>query len=163
MKIQIVLQDGRTMRATLDEQAAPLTVAHFGKLIDENFFHGLIFHRVIPGFVIQGGGLDEQMQPKRCDSVRGEFRSNGTDNPLRHTVGALSMARTMFPDSATSQFFICVDDVPHLDGEYAAFGYLDDQPSRDIAISIAMSPTKSVGMYDDVPKTPVVIDRIERV
>lgn len=163
MKIRIVLQDGRVMRATLDEKAAPLTVAHIGKLVDENFFRGLIFHRVIPGFVIQGGGLDADMQPKKCESVKGEFRSNGVNNPLRHTKGALSMARTMFPNSATSQFFVCVDDVPHLDGEYAAFGYLDDAESIDVAVAIASVPTRSVGMYDDVPATPVVIDRIERV
>lgn len=115
-KIQIVLSDGRVMNAELYEDVAPVTVENFLKLIDEDFFAGLIFHRVIPKFMIQGGGMDVAFNPKNASAIKGEFKSNGYDNPLKHTKGVLSMARTNMPNSASSQFFICVEDTPFLDG-----------------------------------------------
>lgn len=115
MKIVIKLKDGRQMKATLDEKAAPITVSNFCKLIDEKFFDGLIFHRVIPGFMIQSGGMNAQMREKRAKSIKGEFASNGIKNNISHVPGVLSMARTQVKDSASSQFFICVADCTFLD------------------------------------------------
>lgn len=161
-KIQIVLSDGRVMNAELYEDVAPVTVENFLKLIDEDFFAGLIFHRVIPKFMIQGGGMDVAFNPKNASAIKGEFKSNGYDNPLKHTKGVLSMARTNMPNSASSQFFICVEDTPFLDGEYATFGRLSDQESVDIAVDISKVYTISVGYYDDVPYEPIVIKTIKR-
>ncbi len=122
MKIEIEMQNGDVIKAELYPEIAPITVENFVKLIKENFFDGLIFHRVIKGFMIQGGGYDETGKQKEAASIKGEFKSNGVNNDLKHTRGVLSMARTMFPNSASSQFFIMHQDAPHLDGEYAAFG-----------------------------------------
>lgn len=163
MNIKIILEDGREMNAALDEKAAPLTVANFEKLIDKDFFAGLIFHRVIPGFMIQGGGMDEKMKQKKADTVKGEFASNGVRNPIKHEVGVLSMARTMVKDSASSQFFICVADCSYLDGEYAAFGKLSDEQSIQVAKDISLVKTGSVGYYDDVPVKPIKIKTIIKV
>ena len=126
------------------------------KLIDEDFFAGLIFHRVIPGFMIQGGGYTKDFKEKHCDSIKGEFKSNGVNNELKHTEGVLSMARTMIKDSASSQFFIMHKPAPHLDGEYAAFGKITE--GLDIVDQIANVPTN----FQDCPTTPVVIKTIRR-
>ena len=163
MKIVIKLKDGRQMKATLDENAAPVTVANFGKLIDEKFFFFFFFHRVIPGFMVQGGGMDGTMKEKRAKSIKGEFASNGVKNPISHTPGVLSMARTQVKDSASSQFFICVDDCTFLDGEYAAFGKLDDADSLKVAVDVSKVRTGSYGYFDDVPLEPVVIETIEKI
>ncbi|MEG1608478.1 MAG: peptidylprolyl isomerase [Clostridia bacterium] len=160
MNIQIQLNDGRAMNATLDEQSAPITVANFSKLIDEKFFTGTVFHRVIPNFMIQGGGLTESLEDKKCKSIKGEFKSNGVNNLIKHTKGVLSMARTQVKDSASSQFFICVADTPFLDGDYAAFGKLSDEASMQIADDISKVKTVSVGYFEDVPYTPIVIKDI---
>ena len=120
--IEIEMMNGDVIKAELYPDVAPITVENFVKLINENFFDGLIFHRVIKGFMIQGGGYYENGSHKDADSIKGEFTSNGVTNNLRHTRGVLSMARTMFPNSASSQFFIMHQDAPHLDGQYAAFG-----------------------------------------
>ena len=101
---------------------APITVENFKKLVSEKFYDGLIFHRIISGFMIQGGGYTPEYQQKETESIKGEFSSNGVTNTLLHTRGVISMARTSVPDSATSQFFIMHEAAPHLDGEYAAFG-----------------------------------------
>ncbi|NLM05241.1 MAG: peptidylprolyl isomerase [Clostridiales bacterium] len=120
--VTITMEDGSQMKAELYPEIAPNTVNNFISLIKKGFYNSLIFHRVIPGFMIQGG------DPKGIGiggpgySIKGEFSSNGFKNDLKHTKGVLSMARTMDPDSAGSQFFIMVADAPHLDGEYAAFG-----------------------------------------
>ena len=124
MNIEIEMNDGGVIKAELYPQTAPITVENFVKLINENFFDGLIFHRVIEGFMIQGGGMDAAGNPKKAASIKGEFSSNGVKNDLKHTRGVLSMARTMIPDSASSQFFIMHEDAPHLDGSYAAFGHV---------------------------------------
>ena len=103
-------------------EIAPNTVNNFVSLVQKGFYDGTIFHRVIPGFMIQGGDPDGTGMGGPGYAIRGEFSHNGFENNLRHTRGVLSMARSMFPDSAGSQFFLMVEDAPHLDGEYAAFG-----------------------------------------
>lgn len=139
MNIEIEMENGGIIKAELYPDIAPITVENFAKLIDDNFFDGLIFHRVIPGFMIQGGGYDEDGNQKETESIKGEFDKNGVPNPLKHTRGVMSMARTMFPNSASSQFFIMHDDAPHLDGQYAAFGKVTD--GMDIVDEIAETQT----------------------
>ena len=118
----IVMEDGGIMEGELYEDIAPKTVENFVSLIEKNFYDGLIFHRVIPGFMIQGGCPNGNGMGGPGYTIDGEFTSNGFKNDLKHSRGVLSMARAMDPNSAGSQFFIMVADAPHLDGEYAAFG-----------------------------------------
>lgn len=120
--VTIEMESGGTIRAELCPDAAPNTVRNFISLVKKGFYDGLIFHRVIPGFMIQGGCPDGTGMGGPGYSIRGEFSHNGVQNGLVHDRGVLSMARAMAPDSAGSQFFIMVDKAPHLDGEYAAFG-----------------------------------------
>ena len=156
--IKITIRDFGTMTAELYPDKAPITVENFLKLIDEDFFSGLIFHRVINGFMIQGGGYNEDFQQKHTASIKGEFASNGFgQNDIKHTRGVLSMARTMVKDSASSQFFIMHQNAPHLDGEYAAFGLVTD--GIEVVDAIADLPTD----YQDCPRVNVVIEKIERV
>ena len=124
--IEIEMENGDVMKGELYPEVAPITVENFLKLIDEDFFAGLIFHRVIPGFMIQGGGYTKDFKEKHCDSIKGEFKSNGVNNELKHTEGVLSMARANDPDSAGSQFFIMAEEAPHLNGQYAAFGKITE-------------------------------------
>ncbi len=118
----ITLADGGEMKGELYPEFAPQSVGNFASLANGGFYDGLIFHRVIPGFMIQGGCPKGTGTGGPGYSIRGEFASNGVENPLKHTYGVLSMARAMHPDSAGSQFFIMTSDSPHLDGSYAAFG-----------------------------------------
>ncbi len=157
-KISIQVKDYGTMTAELYPEKAPVTVANFLKLIEEGFFDGLIFHRVIAGFMIQGGGYNEEMEHKDAESIKGEFDANGFDgNDLKHERGVLSMARTSDPNSASSQFFVMHRDAPHLDHQYAGFGKLTD--GFDVLDAIAEVPTGVYGWYmQDVPRTPVVIE-----
>ena len=159
--IKINVKDYGTMTAELYPDKAPKTVANFVKLAKENFFAGLIFHRVIKGFMIQGGGYTEDMMDKDTDSIKGEFKANGfMANDLKHERGVLSMARTSDPNSASSQFFVMHQNAPHLDAQYAGFGKLTD--GFDVLDAIANVKTGSYGWYmQDVPKTPVVIESIE--
>ncbi|MBU5453948.1 peptidylprolyl isomerase [Caproiciproducens sp. MSJ-32] len=120
--VTINMEDGGVIKAELYPEIAPNTVRNFISLINKGFYDGLIFHRVIPGFMIQGGCPEGTGIGGPGYSIKGEFTRNGFKNDLKHTRGVLSMARTMFPDSAGSQFFIMVEDAPHLDGQYAAFG-----------------------------------------
>lgn len=120
--IKITMENGKEMVAELYEDIAPKTVANFVKLVKEGFYDGLIFHRVIPGFMIQGGCPDGTGMGGPGYQIEGEFTSNGFKNDLRHTKGILSMARAMDPNSAGSQFYIMAQDSPHLDGQYASFG-----------------------------------------
>ena len=120
--VTINLKNGKTVKAELYPEIAPNTVRNFVSLIKQGFYDGLLFHRVIPGFMIQGGDPTGTGTGGPGYSIRGEFSSNGFDNNLRHDKGVLSMARSMHPDSAGSQFFIMVAPSPHLDGQYAAFG-----------------------------------------
>ncbi|MBR6795193.1 MAG: peptidylprolyl isomerase [Clostridia bacterium] len=120
--VLIEMENGKSMKAELYPEIAPKTVANFEKLVREGFYDGLIFHRVIPGFMIQGGDPLGNGMGGSKEHIVGEFRANGYKNDLRHTRGVLSMARAMDPNSASSQFFIMHADAPHLDGSYAAFG-----------------------------------------
>ena len=127
MKAIITMENGKTMTIELYPEKAPITVDNFVKLVQEGFYDGLIFHRVIPGFMIQGGDPLGEGYGGPGYSIPGEFAYNGfTQNDLAHTRGVLSMARSQHPDSAGSQFFIMHDDAPHLDGQYAAFGKMTD-------------------------------------
>ena len=162
-KINIKVKGFGTMSAELYPDKAPKTVENFLKLANEKFFDGLIFHRVIKGFMIQGGGYDESMTDKETDAIKGEFRANGfMQNDLKHTRGVLSMARTSDPNSASSQFFVMHQDAPHLDAQYAGFGKLTD--GYDVLDAIASVKTGNYGWYmQDVPRDPVVIETIEVV
>ena len=158
--IKINVKDYGTMTAELYPDKAPKTVANFVKLAKENFFAGLIFHRVIKGFMIQGGGYTEDMMDKDTDSIKGEFKANGfMANDLKHERGVLSMARTSDPNSASSQFFVMHQNAPHLDAQYAGFGKLTD--GFDVLDAIANVKTGNYGWYmQDVPREPVVIETI---
>ena len=118
----ITMQDGREMKGELYPEIAPQSVGNFVALANSGFYDGVIFHRVIPGFMIQGGDPKGMGYGGPGYNIKGEFAANGVPNPLKHTYGVLSMARSMAPDSAGSQFFIMTSDSPHLDGQYAAFG-----------------------------------------
>ena len=120
--VTITMENGSVMKAELYPDIAPNTVRNFVDLINRGFYDGLIFHRVIPGFMIQGGCPEGTGMGGPGYSIKGEFTNNGFKNNLKHTKGVLSMARAMHPDSAGSQFFIMVADAPHLDGQYASFG-----------------------------------------
>ncbi len=122
IRIRIEMENGKEMEAELYPETAPETVENFVDLIKQRFFDGIIFHRVIKGFMIQGGDPTGTGMGGSEKKIRGEFLSNGFVNELKHTRGVLSMARTMDPNSASSQFFIMHQDAPHLDGQYAAFG-----------------------------------------
>ena len=160
VKIKINVKDLGSMEAELYPEYAPATVANFVKLAKEGFYEGLIFHRVIRGFMIQGGGMKPTFEQKECKSIKGEFRANGfSGNTLKHTRGVLSMARTMDPNSASSQFFIMHADAPHLDGQYAAFGKLTD--GYDVLDKIATVRTTSFYYYSDVPAETVEIESVE--
>ena len=154
MNIQIEMENGGIIKAELYPDVAPITVENFVKLINENFFDGLVFHRVIEGFMIQGGGFDAVGNHKEADSIKGEFDANGVKNDLKHDRCVLSMARTMFPNSASSQFFIMHQSAPHLDGQYAAFGKVTD--GMDVVDEIATCQTAP----DDSPIVPQVIKTI---
>ena len=122
--VVIEMENGKQIKLVLDAEAAPLTVANFEKLVKAGFYNGLIFHRVIPGFMIQGGDPLGNGMGGADENIKGEFAQNGVRNPLRHTRGVISMARAWDPNSASSQFFIMHKDAPHLDGAYAAFGHV---------------------------------------
>ncbi len=161
-KIKFTIKGFGEIVAELYPEKAPKTVENFLSLVESGFFTGLIFHRVINGFMIQGGGFDEDFDQKEANAIKGEFMANGfMQNDLRHTRGVLSMARTSAPNSASSQFFIMHRDAPHLDGQYAGFGKVVD--GIDVVDKIANVQTCSRGWYDDVPRVPVVIEKVEVV
>lgn len=153
-KVVIKMDDGGVMRGELYEDIAPISVENFEKLANEGFYDGLTFHRVIPGFMIQGGCPEGTGMGGPGYCIKGEFAANGVKNDLRHTTGVISMARAMDPNSAGSQFFIMVADAPHLDGQYAAFGKITE--GMDVAQEIVSVPT---GRMDN-PLYPVVIKSI---
>ena len=124
--VKIEMTDGGVITLELDAAAAPITVANFEKLVKEGFYDGLIFHRVISGFMIQGGDPTGTGMGGSEETIKGEFAVNGVNNPISHKRGVISMARTQVPDSASSQFFICHADATFLDGQYAAFGRVVD-------------------------------------
>ncbi len=137
--VTIEMESGELMKAELYPEIAPNTVNNFISLINKGYYDGIIFHRVIKGFMLQGGDPEGTGVGGPGYSIKGEFSSNGFKNDLKHTAGVLSMARTMIPDSAGSQFFIMHENAPHLDGEYAAFGKITD--GMDVVNHIAEVPT----------------------
>ena len=137
--VTITMENGDVMKAELYPEIAPNTVNNFISLIQKNFYDGVIFHRVIRGFMLQGGDPEGTGMGGPGYHIKGEFSNNGFNNDLKHTQGVLSMARTMIPDSAGSQFFIMHQTSPHLDGEYAAFGKVIE--GMDIVNKIAEMPT----------------------
>jgi len=137
--VTITMKDGGVIRLELYPETAPVSVNNFISLINRKFYDGLIFHRVIRGFMIQGGCPEGTGMGGPGYSIRGEFAQNGFDNNLKHTEGVLSMARSMDPDSAGSQFFIMHKNAPHLDGSYAAFGKVIE--GMDVVNRIAETPT----------------------
>lgn len=153
---EIEMNDGRKITLAFAKDIAPITVKNFKNLIEKKHFDGLIFHRVIKGFMIQGGGVDVNLKPRRSEEIKGEFASNGIKNDILHKRGVISMARTMVKDSATSQFFIIHQDAPHLDGEYAAFGMVIE--GMDVVDSIAN--TRVNHYMGDVPYEPQIIKTI---
>ncbi len=154
IEIVIEMEDGDIMEAELYPEVAPLTVENFVNLIKDDFFAGKVFHRVIKGFMIQGGGYDRSGNHCEANEIKGEFSSNGVKNDLLHEPGVLSMARTMVPDSASSQFFIMHKSAPHLDGSYAAFGKVVS--GLEVVDKIANVQTGPA----DQPIVPVVIKTI---
>ena len=153
--VTIEMENGKKIVAELYPDIAPQSVRNFISLANAGFYNGLIFHRCIYGFMIQGGCPDGTGMGGPGYDIRGEFSGNGfAQNDLKHTTGVLSMARAMHPDSAGSQFFIMVAPAPHLDGQYAAFGQVTGNVEE--AIRISEVPTD----WNDKPKTPVVIQSI---
>ena len=154
--VTITMEDGRVMRGELYPEKAPNTVNNFISLANKGYYDGLIFHRVIPGFMIQGGCPNGTGMGGPGYQIHGEFAGNGfKQNDLLHTTGVLSMARTMAPNSAGSQFFVMVAPAPHLDGQYAAFGKITE--GEQIAIDISRVQRN---MFNDKPKKDVVIASI---
>lgn len=142
------------IKAELYPEIAPNSVNNFISLVQKGFYDGVIFHRVIAGFMIQGGDPDGVGTGGPGYSIKGEFAQNGFENNLRHTEGVLSMARSQMPDSAGSQFFIMHKDAPHLDGAYAAFGKVTE--GMDVVDKIAMTETD----YMDAPVVPKVMNKV---
>ena len=157
--VTIRIQNMGDITIELYPDKAPNTVENFLSLVRSGFYNGLIFHRVIKGFMIQGGGFDTNFDQKPAKPIRGEFIANGfMGNDIKHLRGTISMARTPDPDSASSQFFIMHEDAPHLDAQYAAFGRVTE--GMDVVDKIAAVKTGRYDYYSDVPKTPVVIREI---
>ena len=153
--VTITMEDGRVMRGELYPEKAPNTVNNFISLANKGFYDGLTFHRVIPGFMIQGGCPNGNGMGGPGYEIDGEFAANGfRQNDLKHTLGVLSMARTMAPNSAGSQFFIMVDAAPHLDGQYAAFGKITE--GMDVADEI-VSQKRNMA---DKPEVPQVMKKV---
>ena len=152
--VVIEMENGGIIRVELCPEAAPITVKNFESLVKEGFYDGLIFHRVIKGFMIQCGDPLGNGMGGSEKKIKGEFRSNGVNNPLRHTRGVISMARSYDPNSASSQFFIMHADAPHLDGQYAAFGRVVE--GMDVVDEIAGIPTD----YSDRPKMAMRMKRV---
>ena len=155
--VRITMENGGVIDLELDAAAAPLTVENFLKLANEGFYDGLTFHRIIPGFMIQGGCPDGTGMGGPGWHIKGEFLQNGVVNPIKHTRGVISMARSQMPNSAGSQFFIMHADAPHLDGSYAAFGHVVE--GMDVVDEIASVATD----FRDKPKTPVVMKCVKVV
>ena len=143
--VRITMQNGKTIDIELDATAAPITCENFLKLVNQGFYNGLTFHRVIPGFMIQGGDPNGNGTGGSGENIKGEFSANGVDNVLSHTRGAISMARAMNYDSASSQFFIMHQDYTSLDGQYAVFGYVTDGMDIVDGICESAKPTDNNG------------------
>lgn len=152
--VTITMKDGGVMKAELYPQVAPNTVNNFISLCNKHFYDGVVFHRVIPGFMIQGGDPQGSGMGGPGYSIKGEFSQNGVQNDLHHGRGVLSMARTMDPNSAGSQFFVMVDDASYLDGQYAAFGMVTE--GMDVADGIVGQKRD----FRDCPRQPQVMETV---
>jgi peptidyl-prolyl cis-trans isomerase B (cyclophilin B) len=152
--VVIEMENGGKIEIELYPETAPITVKNFEKLVSEGFYDGLIFHRVIPGFMIQGGDPQGNGMGGSKDKIKGEFAANGVNNPLKHTRGVISMARAFDKNSASSQFFIMHQDAPHLDGQYAAFGKVIS--GIEVVDEIASIPTD----YSDRPKIAMRMKKV---
>ncbi len=163
--IKIILENKKEIDIELMEQYAPNTVNNFLKLVRENYFDNLIFHRIISGFMVQGGGYyveDEKILPKKdVAPIKGEFLTNGFNNDLKHTPGVISMARTNDKNSASSQFFICTAVCPHLDGNYAAFGKVANKQSMDNLMEL--DGVKTIFYTDGLQDFPFPIIKIRTI
>ena len=153
--VRITMDSGKVIRLELYPETAPITVENFLDLVKKGFYNGLTFHRIISGFMIQGGDPDGNGMGGPGHSIKGEFKSNGVDNPLKHEKGVISMARSMDPNSAGSQFFIMHEAAPHLDGQYAAFGKVIE--GLDVVDEIASVETG----FQDAPVDKVIIEKVE--
>ena len=152
--VVIEMENGALIKLELDREAAPVTVDNFLKLVGEGFYDGLTFHRIIPGFMIQGGDPQGNGMGGAKEKIRGEFAANGHKNDLKHTRGVISMARAYDPNSASSQFFIMHADAPHLDGQYAAFGKVVS--GMETVDEIASVPVD----YSDRPKVAMRMKKV---
>ena len=152
--VVIEMENGKKIKAELYPDIAPITCANFEKLVKEGFYDGLTFHRVISGFMIQGGCPLGTGTGGSGTNIKGEFAANGVKNDLKHTRGVLSMARSMMPNSASSQFFIMHADAPHLDGNYAAFGKVVE--GMEVVDEIASAKVD----YSDKPITPQIMKKV---
>ena len=153
-KFTIEMENGNVMKGELYPEIAPISVENFEKLCKEGFYDGLTFHRVIPGFMIQGGCPRGNGTGGPGYTIKGEFTMNGFKNDLKHTKGVLSMARAMDPNSAGSQFFVMVADAPHLDGQYASFGKVTEgMDTADFIVNVRRD-------WNDKPIMPQVIKTI---
>ena len=155
--VTIEMESGAVMSGELYPEIAPNTVNNFIALANSGFYDGVVFHRVIPGFMIQGGDPSGNGTGGPGWHIKGEFLQNGVANPIKHVRGVISMARSMNPNSAGSQFFIMHQDAPHLDGSYAAFGHVVN--GIEVVDEIAAVATD----WNDKPKTPVVMEKVEIV
>ncbi|MCI8963443.1 MAG: peptidylprolyl isomerase [Eubacterium sp.] len=152
--VTIQMAEGDTIQVELYPETAPNTVNNFISLVKKGYYDGLTFHRIIKGFMIQGGCPDGNGMGGPGYNIRGEFGMNGFENNLKHTAGVISMARSQMPDSAGSQFFIMHKDAPHLDGAYAAFGKVTE--GMDVVDKLAETATD----YSDMPLNPVVMEKV---
>ena len=152
--VTIEMENGGKIEIELYPEVAPITVKNFEKLVKEGFYDGLIFHRVIPGFMIQGGDPQGNGMGGAKERIKGEFKANGVKNDLKHQRGVISMARSFDPNSASSQFFIMHADAPHLDGQYAAFGR--GVSGMEVVDEIASIPTD----YNDRPKMAMRMKKV---
>jgi peptidyl-prolyl cis-trans isomerase B (cyclophilin B) len=157
VKVEMIVTNFGRMLIEVDTEVAPITAANFLQLVDKGFYNGLTFHRIVPKFVIQGGCPLGTGTGGSGKNIKGEFKTNGWDNPIKHTKGILSMARSQDYNSASSQFFIMVGDAPHLDGNYAAFGKVIE--GYEVADTISKLPHtgKNLGLE------PVIIERVARI
>ena len=156
--VRIEMENGGVIKLELYPEHAPITVANFLQLAGEGFYNGLIFHRVIRGFMIQGGDPTGTGMSGSGKNIKGEFSANGVKNPIKHERGVISMARSRMNDSASSQFFICHADAPHLNGQYAAFGKVIE--GMEVVDEIASIPTDRADrpLYDMVMKSVSVVE-----
>ncbi len=158
VNIKIEMETGEVIKLELYPDIAPITVENFKSLVEKSFYNGLTFHRIIKGFMIQGGDPLGNGMGGSDKTIKGEFLANGVNNTLKHSRGVISMARSSYPDSASSQFFIMHEDAPHLDGNYAAFGKVTE--GIEVVDSIASTPVSFDGQ---TPRVAPVIKSIELI